>query len=537
MVLGAAVIAVTIALPSVLQQQTWYQSTAVVRFDTTVFPNLVEAGRPGMGIGPVTLPGSAKPGKPAPAFDNQQQNLGEVLKRTKYPTLRQRSLYYSYPSNSEIVITSFGLDPERASAIARDAAEGLTRRIYAIGGLELLQDVLGHEYQAALERRPFQDPEDQLLNQMLQAKAIAGVTPQAGARSLADLSDAERQAVTRALEVQEELVSLNLQEAREALRSTDSSQQALAREQERGARQTITAVRNMLDYMYRTYRTQRSDFTQPAAAFVAQAALPATAIPAYSGLKLAIAALVGAFGGFLTVLIDRQVGVLAKLQELWQYRELIRNMVARDLKARYKNSMLGYVWSLLNPLMMMVVFWVVFSVMIPSGIPMYAVFLIVALLPWNFAVTSVSGGMRSIIDSSNLIKKVYFPREILPIAVVLSNLVNYLFALPVMFLVMAVVQWVSMGQLSFSWAFAFLPVIIVIQAIFLIGVTLLLSTTAVFFRDTTHIIDIFIQLWIFLTPVFFSLEQIATPTWARLVRWLNPMASLIDFIVIFCMVK
>jgi lipopolysaccharide transport system permease protein len=187
------------------------------------------------------------------------------------------------------------------------------------------------------------------------------------------------------------------------------------------------------------------------------------------------------------------------------------------------------VWSLLNPLLMMLVFWVVFSVLLQNAIPMFPVFLIVALLPWNYAVTSVSGGMRSILDNSNIVKKVYFPREILPITTVLSNLVNYVFALPVMFLVMAGVQWSVLGYLNFSWTFAFLPVILVIQTIFLIGMALLLSTMAVFFRDTTHIIDIVIQLWIFLTPVFFALDSIVSPTAAKAVRWLNPMASIVDF--------
>jgi lipopolysaccharide transport system permease protein len=265
------------------------------------------------------------------------------------------------------------------------------------------------------------------------------------------------------------------------------------------------------------------------AVVVAREATAAATIPTYKPHKLALAALVGLIGGLLTVLIDRQVGVLLKLRELWNYRQLIVNMIGRDLKARYKSSLLGYIWSLLNPLLTMAVFWVVFGLLMPGSVAMFPVFLIVALLPWSFAVTSVSGGMRSLLDNANLIKKVYFPREILPIAVVLSNFVNYLLALPMMFLVMAGVQLVTIGHLNFSWTFAFLPVIIAIQIIFLIGVALLLSTSAVFFRDTTHIVDILLQLWIFLTPVFFSLEQIVSPTWARLVRWLNPMASIIDF--------
>jgi lipopolysaccharide transport system permease protein len=287
-------------------------------------------------------------------------------------------------------------------------------------------------------------------------------------------------------------------------------------------------VLSCLTYIEATYNNSFDVYTQSAAAFAARAT-PATLIPTYVTLKLLIAAFVGLAGGLLTVLIDRQVGILAKLQELWSYRELMRNMIVRDLKARYKNSALGYIWSLLNPLLMMLVFWIVFSLLLGSAIPMFPVFLIVALLPWNFAVTAVSGGMRSILDNANLVKKVYFPRDLLPITVVLSNLINYLLALPVMFLVMAVVQWSTLGHLNFSWSFAFLPVIILIQTIFLIGMALLLSTSAIFFRDTTHLVDIFIQLWFFLTPVFFALEQIATPVQAKIVRWLNPMASIIDF--------
>jgi lipopolysaccharide transport system permease protein len=283
-------------------------------------------------------------------------------------------------------------------------------------------------------------------------------------------------------------------------------------------------------HLYDTYNT-RFDVRSQAPAFLSQDANTASAIPTYTLLKLLIAGAFGLVGGVVTVLLDRTVGIARKLIELWAYRELIRNMVARDLKARYKNSILGYFWSLLNPLMTMLIFWLVFSVLLRNDIPMFPIFLLVGLLPWNFAVTSVSGGMRAIIDNSNLVKKVYFPREILPITVVLANLVNYLLALPVMLLVMAGIQLTVLHHLQFSWTFAFLPVILMIQIVFLFGVTLFLSTIAIFFRDTTHIIDIFIQLWIFLTPVFYSLEAVTQGNViaAKAVRWLNPMASLVDF--------
>ena len=364
---------------------------------------------------------------------------------------------------------------------------------------------------------------------LLETKAIDGVAPQVGMPTLAALTPAQRDAATRALEVRFDHIEADLANVQRVVRtSKDATVLAQAREQQRGATAARRAVLDLLSYIETTYNNSFDVYRQDAAAFTSSATA-ATIVPTYVVPKLAIAAVVGLLGGLLTVLIDRQVGILTKLQEVWNYRELMRNIIMRDLKARYKNSALGYVWSLLNPLLMMLVFWIVFSLLLGSAIPMFPVFLIVALLPWNFTVTAVSGGMRAIIDNANLVKKVYFPRDILPITVVLSNLINYLLALPVMFAVMAGVQWSTLGHLNFSWSFAFLPVIILIQTIFLIGMALLLSTSAIFFRDTTHIIDILIQLWIFLTPVFFALEQIATPVQAKIVRWLNPMASIIDF--------
>ncbi|HEX6289868.1 MAG TPA: ABC transporter permease [Herpetosiphonaceae bacterium] len=517
MVILAALAAVLIALPSVLRQPTFYASQAVVQFDAATFPALFDGGAP------------------SALLREQQDNLGGVL-RMSYEDLGRRGLEYAYPEPGRIAITAYSLDPEVAPKIAASAAEGLTRRLYAIEGTEALRTLLGHEEYAALTGRapstgtdPAQAVESDLLRRLLLTQALDDVGPQQGSASIAALTEPQRQSLTRALEVLTERTEINLRSAEQAERASRSdAERSAAAEQVRGARSTLSAVRELTSYMYRQYGT-RFDVYSSAPAFVVQRAAAATVVPNYSLLKLSIAASVGLIGGLLTVLIDRQVGILVKLQELWNYRELIRNMVARDLKARYKNSVLGYVWSLLNPLLMMGVFWLVFSLLLANTIPMFPVFLIVALLPWNFAVTAVSGGMRSILDNANLVKKVYFPREILPITVVLSNLANYIFALPVMFLVMAVVQWLTLGRLNFSWTFAFLPVLIIIQTIFLIGMTLLLSTIAVFFRDTTHIIDILIQLWIFLTPVFFSLEQIATPTQAKLVRWFNPMASIIDF--------
>jgi ABC-type polysaccharide/polyol phosphate export permease len=225
----------------------------------------------------------------------------------------------------------------------------------------------------------------------------------------------------------------------------------------------------------------------------------------------------------------RRASMLALTQELWRYRDLIRNLVVRDLKARYKNSVLGFLWSLLNPLGMMVVFMFVFTVMMPSQVARFPIFLLCGLLPWNFFSAGVMVGITSITGNANLVKKVYFPREVLPISSVLANLVNFLLGLVVLFVVLLI----SRSPLS-PWLWL-LPVVILIETCFVLGVALVLSTLNVFYRDTIMIMDVVMLAWFFLTPVVYPITTL--PSNYQLLgltidvhRWmyiLNPMASLI----------
>ncbi|MFN8532727.1 MAG: ABC transporter permease [Dehalococcoidia bacterium] len=210
------------------------------------------------------------------------------------------------------------------------------------------------------------------------------------------------------------------------------------------------------------------------------------------------------------------------LGELLEYREFLINLVKRDLKVRYRNSILGFIWSLLNPLLMMAVFAVVFGVL-SAGAPVenYPIFILVALLPWNFTSTSVSGSVNAIVGNGHLIKRVYFPREILPASLVLSNLVNLLLALPVLFLLK-----LALGS-PFSQYILLLPLILLLQTIFLLGVAFFLSSVNVYFRDTEVIVDVFILAWFFLSPVVYNMEQLA-PDFAQVLYWVNPMASLLS---------
>jgi lipopolysaccharide transport system permease protein len=226
----------------------------------------------------------------------------------------------------------------------------------------------------------------------------------------------------------------------------------------------------------------------------------------------------------------RRVSWRRRIQELWSYRELTLNLVIRELKARYKNSVLGFLWSLLNPLGMMLVFTLVFTVMVPNAqLEKYPIFFLCGFLPWQYFVTGITGGMHSLINNSNLVKKVYFPREVLPIASVLANLVNFMLALLVLFGALLVTH----TRISpYIWL---LPVVILIQTCFVLGMAFVLSTLNVFYRDTEMIMDVVLQAWFFLTPIFYPIETLPrsfevagiTLNLHRMMYILNPMASLI----------
>jgi ABC-type polysaccharide/polyol phosphate export permease len=219
------------------------------------------------------------------------------------------------------------------------------------------------------------------------------------------------------------------------------------------------------------------------------------------------------------------------LKEVIRYRYLLQNLVRRDLKVRYRNSVLGILWSLLNPLFMMLVFSLIFGKLIPrEDIPNYPVFFLVGLLPWNFFSGSVLSGTVSITSNSPLIKKVFFPRVLLPTATLLSNLVNFLLA----FIVLVIFLYVS--GIGLTVHALWLPAILFTQLLFTLGLVLILGTLHVFYRDVVMILDVVMLAWFFMTPIIYSLDLLAVPQTimnitfnpAVVMRWVNPMASIID---------
>jgi ABC-type polysaccharide/polyol phosphate export permease len=194
--------------------------------------------------------------------------------------------------------------------------------------------------------------------------------------------------------------------------------------------------------------------------------------------------------------------MLANLAALVRYRGLIQSLVARELKARYRGSVLGFFWSFINPLMLLLVYTFVFQHILDQrglGLQHYELFLFCGLLPWTWFSASLLESSGALISGGNLIKKVLFPAEILPIVTVLSNMVHFFFGLCILVAFMLVYQWpVNVGEL------AWFPVAVFIQLVLTLGFALLLSALTVHFRDLRDILGNLITFWFFATPIIYS---------------------------------
>ena len=203
--------------------------------------------------------------------------------------------------------------------------------------------------------------------------------------------------------------------------------------------------------------------------------------------------------------------------------ELLRNLVRKDLKVKYKGSTLGFAWSLANPLLLMAVYYVVFQLILRNGIPNFAIYLMSGLLVWNAFSGAVMGASGSVVGNANLVKKVRFPLPVLPLAAVGFALVH--FALQLLVLVVVVV---ATGHSIIGWQLLLAIPALAVALLFTVALSLLVAALNVRYRDTQHLLEVALLAWFWLNPVVYSIslvrQQLQGLTW---IYWLNPMADVI----------
>jgi ABC-2 type transport system permease protein len=214
--------------------------------------------------------------------------------------------------------------------------------------------------------------------------------------------------------------------------------------------------------------------------------------------------------------------MLKKIKEITVYKELLFNLTSKELKLKYKNSALGFFWSFLNPLLMLTVYTFAFKFIMKVQIENYSLVLLAGLLPWNFFNASVQGSTMSLVNNSHLIKKVYFPREIIPLSLIMSNFVNFLMTLIVLFAAM------MLFGVPLGINILMLPVVLILLVMFTTGLSLMLSALNVYYRDISHFTEILFMAWIYLTPVIYSFSMI--PEKYRIFLMLNPMTLVVELI-------
>lgn len=209
-------------------------------------------------------------------------------------------------------------------------------------------------------------------------------------------------------------------------------------------------------------------------------------------------------------------------RQLYQYRELLQSNIKKDIRGKYKGSVLGIIWSFLNPLLQVFVYYLVFPYLMGNVIPNYLIYLITGLIPWTFFLNTVTGGTRCIKDNAGIIKKVYFPREILMVSQVCSGLVNFFISCVIVLL------FCIFGGVGISIHLLMVPVIALIQSIFTLGLILILGSIEPYIQDLEFIVQFALQMGFYGAPVIYPIAQFANAGFLLKIIQCNPMTVLLN---------
>ena len=214
--------------------------------------------------------------------------------------------------------------------------------------------------------------------------------------------------------------------------------------------------------------------------------------------------------------------MLDSVKELGSYKDMIRGMVKREIRGRYKGSVLGFVWNFITPLMQILVYVAVFTIVFRTNIEDYPIFLIVGMIPWIFFSDSLNSCSGIIIQNSNMVNKIYFPRSVLPISMVLSKFVNYLISIGIVFIII-----IAYGYPLNGIALLMLPVVSLLLLLFSLGMAMILSSLDVYLRDVEYLTAVALMILIWITPIMYSRNQFDNALFDTILS-INPLTYFIE---------
>lgn len=208
-------------------------------------------------------------------------------------------------------------------------------------------------------------------------------------------------------------------------------------------------------------------------------------------------------------------------KEIYAYRDMIYSLVRRELRGRYKGSVLGFLWTYINPLCQIIVYSIVFRIVFKVNIDKFYLYLIIGMMPWTFFNSSVQGGSTCIRAQADMVKKIYFPREVIPISYVTSTFVNMLLSFIIVFIACFVA-----GYGINVHVIMYLPLIMIVQYFFVLGIAFFVSAITVYFRDLEQIVGVILMAWIYATPIMYNIEYV--PEQYRKYIVMNPMTPIVE---------
>lgn len=214
------------------------------------------------------------------------------------------------------------------------------------------------------------------------------------------------------------------------------------------------------------------------------------------------------------------MNIIDKIKEIYQYRHMLKTLIKQDITGRYKGSFLGFLWTLLNPLLMLFVYSIVFQFVFKSDIEHYSIYLFICLMPWNAFANTIAVGTTCVSNNASILKKVYFPREVLPLAVVISNVIQYFFSAVIIFIALLV------SGIGITWTALFLPLIVLVQAVFSLGLIMVLSAANVYIRDVQYIMNPVMMIWMYACPILYSITMV--PEKYLKIYKMNPMTLIMQ---------
>ena len=209
-----------------------------------------------------------------------------------------------------------------------------------------------------------------------------------------------------------------------------------------------------------------------------------------------------------------------KIKELYEYRYMLATLIKQDLLGKYRKSILGLLWTLINPLIQLIVYVVLFQYIFDITIENYPIYLFIGIMGWNLFSVSLTAGTGSIVRNSGMVKKIYFPKEVLPIAILIGNVINYILTLPITILGLYI------SGIGLTWHILLLPIILIVQFIFTYSLTLIFAGLNVFARDIEQLLNNLLFVWMYITPVVFSIDMV--PNALKIIFYLNPMLYIIN---------